>query len=515
MVGENMNRLKLRCRDYFGRGDIDAFLGLFGDVFSKIASVIGILYLAGGFPLEIVMGRILPGLAVGSIIGSVIYFVEAYALNKKENRTDVTALPFGISSTQVFAWMVLIMMPIYKSTGDAELAWQVALAGCFIGGFIEIGGAFISTWLKQYIPTTALMGNMAASALVWLALNSFFTAFENPIVAVVPTFLIFVGYRYGKNLLNKIPNTLLVLCVGMILAWGTGTCSVEGIKEACTYFEVYAPHMYLGDVVAGISKIVPYLPIIVPLQIANFIATMQSVESASITGDCYPLKKSMVWDGMTTVISAMFGSPFPTSVYYGHPGWKKAGAKSGYSLIMCIPYLGCFLGIPLIILKIIPYEVIVVLLIFVGITVTTEVVDGLRKEYSIVIFISLFPILAQYMSNFLNDILGALGTSLEETGTKIFMESNITINAIQSLSYGAFASSLLYAIWIAFVYERRFVSASVTALILGGLSAIGFIHAPKLQWLPKIGIEYCIVYVSIAAICLVVARLKEKERKMI
>ena len=62
--------------------------------------------------------------------------------------------------------MVLIMMPIYKSTGDAELAWQVALAGCFIGGFIEIGGAFISTWLKQYIPTTALMGNMAASALV-------------------------------------------------------------------------------------------------------------------------------------------------------------------------------------------------------------------------------------------------------------------------------------------------------------------------------------------------------------
>ena len=23
MVGENMNRLKLRCRDYFGRGDID------------------------------------------------------------------------------------------------------------------------------------------------------------------------------------------------------------------------------------------------------------------------------------------------------------------------------------------------------------------------------------------------------------------------------------------------------------------------------------------------------------
>lgn len=174
MVGENMNRLKLRCRDYFGKGDIDAFLGLFGDVFSKIASVIGILYLAGGFPLKIVMGRILPGLAVGSIIGSVIYFFEAYALNKKENRNDVTALPFGISSTQVFAWMVLIMMPIYKSTGDAELAWQVAVAGCFIGGLIEIGGAFISTWLKQYIPTTALMGNMAGKRIGMACTKQFF-----------------------------------------------------------------------------------------------------------------------------------------------------------------------------------------------------------------------------------------------------------------------------------------------------------------------------------------------------
>lgn len=46
---------------YFGEGDLEAFFGLFGDVFSKIAAIIGVLYFAEGFPADIVMGKILPG----------------------------------------------------------------------------------------------------------------------------------------------------------------------------------------------------------------------------------------------------------------------------------------------------------------------------------------------------------------------------------------------------------------------------------------------------------------------
>lgn len=104
---------------YFGEGDLEAFFGLFGDVFSKIAAIIGVLYFAEGFPADIVMGKILPGIGVGSIAGSLIYFWEAYDLGKKEGRTDVTALPFGVSSTQVFAWIYLIIVPIYRQTGNA------------------------------------------------------------------------------------------------------------------------------------------------------------------------------------------------------------------------------------------------------------------------------------------------------------------------------------------------------------------------------------------------------------
>lgn len=61
---------------YFGEGDLEAFFGLFGDVFSKIAAIIGVLYFAEGFPADIVMGKILPGIGVGSIAGSLIPHTE-------------------------------------------------------------------------------------------------------------------------------------------------------------------------------------------------------------------------------------------------------------------------------------------------------------------------------------------------------------------------------------------------------------------------------------------------------
>lgn len=407
---------------YFGEGDLEAFFGLFGDVFSKIAAIIGVLYFAEGFPADIVMGKILPGIGVGSIAGSLIYFWEAYDLGKKEGRTDVTALPFGVSSTQVFAWIYLIIVPIYRQTGNALHAWQVAVAACFLGGLVEIAGGFVSKLLMKWIPNAALMGNMAAGALVWLSLNGFVTVFETPLVSVIPLFLIFLAQKMKKPLIKGIPNTVLIVGTGVALAWLTGQCNIAALQKSAQTFGVYPPQLSILDVTKGISQIGPYLSIIIPLQIANFLSTMQASESAAMAGDNYPVKRTMILDGVTTVLSSLTGSPFPTTVYYGHPGWKKVGTRSGYSLMMAVVYLSCFFGLPLLILDIIPYEVIIVLLVLVGLNVTSDVVDNMEKEYSGVIFISLFPILAQYIVSAVSD-------------------TSVISHAFEVLSYGAFTSS--------------------------------------------------------------------------
>lgn len=47
-------------------------------------------------------------------------------------------------------------------------------------------------------------------------------------------------------------------------------------------------------------------------------------------GDAYPVTESMIADGVGTMITSLFGSPFGTVMYFGHPAYKKSGAKTGY-----------------------------------------------------------------------------------------------------------------------------------------------------------------------------------------
>lgn len=312
---------------YFGEGDLEAFFGLFGDVFSKIAAIIGVLYFAEGFPADIVMGKILPGIGVGSIAGSLIYFWEAYDLGKKEGRTDVTALPFGVSSTQVFAWIYLIIVPIYRQTGNALHAWQVAVAACFLGGLVEIAGGFVSKLLMKWIPNAALMGNMAAGALVWLSLNGFVTVFETPLVSVIPLFLIFLAQKMKKPLIKGIPNTVLIVGTGVALAWLTGQCNIAALQKSAQTFGVYPPQLSILDVTKGISQIGPYLSIIIPLQIANFLSTMQASESAAMAGDNYPVKRTNDFGWSNNCSELINRKPFPTTDILWTSGMEKGGTR--------------------------------------------------------------------------------------------------------------------------------------------------------------------------------------------
>ena len=119
--------MKFRYR-WWGKGDIDASIGIFFDGFSKILSATGILLFVFGMPSDIVLGKIVPGIGLAIFAGNLWYFYEAWSLAKKEQRQDVTAQPFGIGASQLTGWLYLIIGPVYWQTGDGELAFQVGLA---------------------------------------------------------------------------------------------------------------------------------------------------------------------------------------------------------------------------------------------------------------------------------------------------------------------------------------------------------------------------------------------------
>ena len=83
---------------------------------------------------------------------------------------------------------------------------------------------------------------------------------------------------------------------------------------------------------SGLSNLAPLLGTAIPLGVYNFTEAMSNVESAAAAGDNYNLRSVLLADGAGAVIGSAFGSPFPPAVYIGHPGWKDAGGRAGYSL---------------------------------------------------------------------------------------------------------------------------------------------------------------------------------------
>ena len=319
--------MKFKYR-WWGKGDIDASFGIFFDGFSKILTATGIMLFVFGMPADIVLGKIVPGVGLAIFAGNLWYFYEAWALAKKEQRQDVTAQPFGIGASQLTGWLYLIMGPVYWQTGDAELAFQVGLAASLIGGMIEVLGGFIGRWIVKVVPHSALMGNMASSALVWLSFVGIAMVFDKPIYALLPFCMVIIDYL-GKadRRFQKIPTGVIAVVLGAVIAWCTGSLTWENFTASFSDLGFYPPTFCGVDIVKGLKGIFPFLPVIIPLQINNFLSTLQGIEAAKAVGDVYPERRSMVMDGCSTMLGSLFGNPFPTTVYFGHPGWKELGAR--------------------------------------------------------------------------------------------------------------------------------------------------------------------------------------------
>lgn len=501
---------------WWGKGDIDASFGVFFDGFSKILTTTGIMLFVFGMPASIVIGKIVPAIGIANFIGNLWYFNEAKRLANKEKRQDVTSQPFGIGASQLTGWLFLIMGPVYWQTGDAMIAYRVGLTAAFIGGIIEILGAFAGRYIVKYTPRSALMGNMASSAIVWLSVIGMVIVFDKPVFAVFPLFIIVIDYLgKGDKVFKKIPSGVIAILVGTILAWATGNMDMNKLFDSFDQIGFYMPTIFIKEIFQGFKEVVPYLPIIIPLQINNFLTTLQGVESAKEAGDEYPEKESMIMDGLFTLIGSLLGNPFPTTVYFGHPGWKEIQARAGYSLVVGITYLFIGLtGLTGVIMNIIPVEVVMVLLIFVGFSVAGNTLSNTEKRYFPVILISMVPIIVQYIQSLIDSVAKAAGTTIGDITMEKFSEFSVPIHGIQILGYGAFLSSLLIAAVLAAIIDKNYRMAGGFAVGLGACSFIGLIHCETIAWMSKDGTILGIVYLMTAIMLFCKDTIYTKEQEI-
>lgn len=461
---------------WFVRKDLDGFFGLMIDNLIQLILIVSLCRELIHLPDAYIFGRILPGAAISILVGNLFYSWQARRLARETGREDVTALPYGINTVSLFAYLFFIMLPIYQETKDPIWAWKVGLVACFLSGALEIAGAFIAETVRRMTPRAALLSALAGIAITFISMDFAFRIFAQPLIALVPMALILVSYFSHQGFPLGLPGGMVAILAGTALAWASGAMSMGGWEQNPGFAYPVFAGTSLWEALSR-PEFLKYLSVILPMGIFNVVGSLQNIESAEAAGDRYKTFPSLMANGIGSVAAALFGSAFPTTIYIGHPGWKRLGARSGYSALNGIFIsLLCFTGTIQAVLAFIPLEAGIGILLYIGIIIVAQSFQETPKEHAPAVALGLFPALAAWGLLMVETGLGAGGKSLYQAGLAPFAQS-LAIHGMISLERGfIFTSMILSAIGV-FLIEREFFRAAFWSLAAAFFAATGIIHA--------------------------------------
>jgi AGZA family xanthine/uracil permease-like MFS transporter len=466
---------------WFVSGDLDGFFGLFFSGFPDLLLIAGLAPLCG-LPLELVSSRILPAVAFSILIGNLFYAWQAHRLAERTGRADVTAIPFGVNTPTIFAYVFLIMLPVYLRTHDSQLSWHVGVFACFLSGIVQTAGAFCTDWLRRHTPRAALLCPLAGIAIAFLCLGFVLRIFQTPELALLPTVIILAVYGSRIRLPYRIPGGLLCILAGVILV---------ALLRALHIYHLPAPPplaalgMHLPRPVNVFEFLRQgegwkYLSIILPMSALDTIVSLQILESVKVAGDDYPTWPSLLVNGLATLGAAAFGSPFPTTLYFGHMAHKAYGARVGYSILNGVAtLLICITGLISPILHFVPLEVVAIVIVWFGLVMVAQAFQEIPKSHCIAVAFGLLPMLASWGLQLVDLALRKAGSSLFQAAPNFGEE--LTIYGLIALSQGALLVSMIWAAAIAYMLDRRFLPAAGWLLAGAVLSFFGLIHAYELN----------------------------------
>ena len=162
----------------FQKSDVDGFFGLFTNNLTNVLVLTGLLLYTVQLPGELVFGRVLPAVGLSIFVAGLLYAFMGWRLAKKEGRTDVTAMPTGISVPHMFLIVYMIMLPVKIATGDAYLAWYAGVAWCFVEGVVEAIGVLLGPAIRRIVPRAALLGSLAGASITCIMANGALQSFE-------------------------------------------------------------------------------------------------------------------------------------------------------------------------------------------------------------------------------------------------------------------------------------------------------------------------------------------------
>jgi AGZA family xanthine/uracil permease-like MFS transporter len=444
-----------------------------------------------GYPDSLVFGTILPATGISLVVGNLAYARQAFQLARREGRDDRTALPYGINTVSLFAYVFLVMLPVKlaalgRGLNEADavtLSWQAGLIACLGSGLIEAAGAFVANALRRWLPRAALLSTLAGIALGYIALGFLLRTYAQPVVGLAVLAVILVGCYTPVRW--PIPAGLVAVLLGVVLAWTTGLIRLNPVawQSSTALIGLHRPQLQLEALWQARSQLLPWLGVIVPMGLFNVIGSLQNLESAEAAGDRYPVRSSLLINGIGTLAAAALGSCFPTTLYIGHPGWKAMGARIGYSWLNGVVMgIACLLGLFGVIGQLVPIEAGMAIVLYIGLVMAAQAFQATPLRHAPAVALGLLPGLAGWGSLMLKAGLraGGSGTATNPFGPALLQplaQADVWAAGAFALEQGQIIAAMLLAGMLVYLIEVRLLAAAACAAIAAVLAWFGVIHA--------------------------------------
>ena len=482
------------------RGDVDGFFGLALDNLVQLLVIVGLCRSVLGFSDGLLLGSVLPGVAVSLLVGNLFYAWQGANLARRDGHSDVTALPYGINTISLFAFVFLVMLPaklVAQAAGmspeDASLvAWRAGLAACFGSGILECAGAFVAEAVRRRTPRAALLSSLAGIAVSFIALGFFFKAYATPIVGIPTLVIVLVAYFGRMRFAGGVPGGLVAVTIGTLLCWVSG---VAGASDAAWQ-----------GAVANLGRGFPF-----PSSANSFVPSATAVchlpvghradgrgqrgrfpsEHRECRGgrDEFEARPSLLANGIGTLAACVFGSCFPTTIYIGHPGWKSMGARVGYSILGgAFATVLCLTGAAGLVALVVPIEAGLAIVLWIGVVIVAQAFEATPRRHAAAVAIGLLPGIAAWGVLMLKTGLRAGGVGMP-SGAPFSSALEGTLAGFDVAGRGAFAleqgfifTAMILAATTAEIIDRRFAHAAAWCTTAAALSFVGLMHA--YVWMP-------------------------------
>jgi len=499
---------------WFLAGDLNAFFALAFDNVANLVILASILI--GGFrlPKVVVLYRMVPGTAIGVLIGDLVYALMAFRLARRTGRDDVTAMPLGMNAPSIFGMSFGVLGPAYALTGDALLTWKIGMAVTVLLGIFKIALSFAGNAVRSIVPRAALLGSIGGAGLALIALLPMLKIAADPIPGLLGFAVILVALIGNVRMPWRLPGALVSALLGiaayhLLQAAHFASPIVAAAPSASAGLHVAVPWPTLAFV-GGLSAAWAYLPIALPFSLATVVGGIDNTESAAAAGDEYDTRAILLTEGLCTLAAGLCGGVVESTPYIGHPAYKSMGARAGYALATALFIgLGGIVGYLPLFVDWIPAAAVAPILVYIGIEVIAQAFLASPHRHAPAVAIAALPSLAFLIAIQANSVLSAVGSS----SARITGEVGESLRAVNLLGNGFIISALVWGAATAELIDRRYLRSAAFLLCGAVLSLFGVVHSPAAQGtfvLPwkeasRLPLHFAIAYIA-AALMIAAAR---------